>query len=209
VYSKGLIKVLFRALSDLPEFKSLGETPLTLTPEKVTLYFHLLEILCCVLQQHGFRSSHFLLDSGLAPRITSLLTSGEKHLRLVTLRVFRSCLKLNNRNINNHLIKHSIFGPIVDLTLRESRRDNLMSSACQEFFEFVRRENSKELINHIMKEREESIQKLAYGEIVGARFRNLIRRWEQNNEPLPTVVEVKREEYALPRSFPVLELTFR
>jgi protein phosphatase 4 regulatory subunit 3 len=99
VYSKGLLKVLFRALYDMPEYKVLHgrkkfsrdscialsitlETPLILTNERSMLYFHLLEILCCVIQQHGFRSTHFLLDSGLSPRIASLLCSGEKHLRL-------------------------------------------------------------------------------------------------------------------------------
>jgi len=185
--------VLFRALSDMPEYKSLSETPLSLTGEKSTLYFHLLEILSCVIQQHGFRSTHFILDSGLAPRLASLLSSGEKHLRLVALRIFRSCLKLNNRNINNHLIKHGIFAPIIDLTVRESKRDNLMSSACQDFFEYIRKENPKELINHIMKERMDSIRKLAEGDIVGIRFQNLIRRWEQNNEPPPAATETRQE----------------
>jgi protein phosphatase 4 regulatory subunit 3 len=46
-----------------------------------------------------------------------------------------------------------------------------------------------------MKEHSESIRTLATGEIVGTRFQNLIRRWEQNNEPPPLVTDIKREEY--------------
>lgn len=32
--------------------------------------------------QHGFRSNHLLLDTAVAPRIASLLTTRDKHLRL-------------------------------------------------------------------------------------------------------------------------------
>lgn len=54
-------------------------------------------------------------------------------------RYFRVLLRLNNRNLFNHLMKIDAFGPILDLTLRESRRDNLLSSTCQEFFEHIRK----------------------------------------------------------------------
>lgn len=54
-------------------------------------------------------------------------------------RFFRVLLRLNNRNLFNHLIKIDALGPILDLTLRESRRDNLLSSTCQEFFEHIRK----------------------------------------------------------------------
>jgi hypothetical protein len=46
-----------------------------------------------------------------------------------------------------------------------------------------------------MKERLDSVQTLAEGDIVGIRFQNLIRRWEQNNEPPPPATEAKRVSY--------------
>ena len=49
------------------------------------------------------------------------------------------CLKLNNHNTFAHLMKHDVLKPILELTVRESRRDNLLSSSCQEFFEHMRR----------------------------------------------------------------------
>lgn len=105
-----------------------------------------------------------MLSSNVASRMGSLLTAKDKHLRLgkfhyilfavltysspmgiytmVTLaafRFFRVALRLNNHNLFTHLIKLDALKPVVDLTLQESRRDNLLSSACQEFFEFMRK----------------------------------------------------------------------
>lgn len=54
-------------------------------------------------------------------------------------RFFRVLLRLNNRNLFLGLIKHDIFDPILNLTIQESKRDNLLSSSCQEFFEHIRR----------------------------------------------------------------------
>ena len=59
--------------------------------------------------------------------------------RTAALRFFRTCLRLNNNNLLNHLKKHQVFLPILKLTLRESKRDNLLSSCCQEMFEAMRR----------------------------------------------------------------------
>ena len=59
--------------------------------------------------------------------------------RTAALRFFRTCLRLNNNNLLNHLKKHRVFLPILKLTLRESKRDNLLSSCCQEMFEAIRR----------------------------------------------------------------------
>lgn len=54
-------------------------------------------------------------------------------------RFFRTCLRLKNGNIFKHIVKHDVFRPILALTTRESKRDNLVSSTCLEFFDFMRR----------------------------------------------------------------------
>lgn len=54
-------------------------------------------------------------------------------------RFFRLLLKQNNNNMHVLVIKHAILKPILDLTIRESRRDNLLSCSCQEYFEHMRR----------------------------------------------------------------------
>jgi protein phosphatase 4 regulatory subunit 3 len=64
------------------------------------------------------------------------------------LRFFRICLKMNNRNLFNHLYKHDCFTPITDLTVREAKKENLLSSTCQEFFEFMRKVRSRSSNHH-------------------------------------------------------------
>jgi protein phosphatase 4 regulatory subunit 3 len=54
-------------------------------------------------------------------------------------RFFRICLRINNRNLFSHLIKLDVLQPIIDLAVKESVRDNLISSSCQEFFDHLRK----------------------------------------------------------------------
>ena len=61
------------------------------------------------------------------------------HCLAAAFRFFRTCLRLKNGNIFKHLVKHDVFKPILELTLRESKRDNLLSSSCLEYFDFMRR----------------------------------------------------------------------
>ena len=60
-------------------------------------------------------------------------------LHIASFRFFRTCLRLKNGNIFKHLIKHDVFQPILQLTTRESKRDNLVSSTCLEYFDYMRR----------------------------------------------------------------------
>jgi protein phosphatase 4 regulatory subunit 3 len=164
-----------------------------------------------------------MLTSGISSHVATLLSTKDKHLRLgqwpsvshlscltlpiAALRFFRIHLKNNNRNFVNHLIKLEVFRPIFELTIKESRRDTLVSSSCQEFFEFMRRvrqppiflwlilsamqENMKELISHVMINYEDRIKQLSDSRFCGQCFRGFIRRYEMNIHPPPPELEEK------------------
>ena len=127
-----------------------------MSKERTNLFLYLCDLLCNFALQHSFRSHFFLLSSNISTRLASLLSSRDKHLRLGMLhgapasahsnqastaafRFFRICLRINNRNLSNHLIKFDILQPIIDLAVKESGRDNLISSSCQEFFDHLRK----------------------------------------------------------------------
>ncbi|CAL1700107.1 unnamed protein product [Somion occarium] len=184
-FYKQCAEILFKPFFDLPEFKTMTETSLPLSRERTNLLLHLCELLSSFALQHSFRSHFYMLSSNVAVRVASLLRAKDKHLRLAALRFFRVLLRLNNRNLFNHLIKHDILKPLLELTLQESRRDNLLSSSCQELFDFIRRENLKELINHCMTKHEDLVKALAATQLGSARFKGFIRRWEINIEPPP------------------------
>ncbi|KAF8592690.1 DUF625-domain-containing protein [Ramaria rubella] len=192
---------LFKPMAELPDHQKVTEPTLRLSRERSNLYLYLCDLLTSFILQHSFRSHFFLVSTTntlppLVPRIASLLRAREKHLRLAALRFFRACLKLGNRNLFLHLIKHDAIVPILDLTAREAKWDNLLSSCCQEFFEHIRKENFKDILAHLMTKYEAKVQELAQSPVCGQRFQNLIRRWEINNEPPPK--EPEKSQTAAP-----------
>ncbi|KAL6307189.1 component of IIS longevity pathway SMK-1-domain-containing protein [Sparassis latifolia] len=184
-FYKHCIGTLFRPLDDIPVFSELTEPVLVLSRERANLYFYLCDLLSTFILQHSFRSHFYILSSDISLRVASLLSARDKHLRLAAFRVFRTCLKLNNPGLFNQLISKHLFKPILDLTLRESHRDNLLSASCQEFFEHMRKENLKDLIAHCMTVYGPRVRELAESPMGGPRFKAFIRRWEMNVEPPP------------------------
>ncbi|KAH7931318.1 DUF625-domain-containing protein [Leucogyrophana mollusca] len=184
-FYKNCIDILFKPFSDIPEFRKLTEPILRLSREKTNLYLYLCDLLCNFAQQHAFRIHFYMLSSNISARVATLLSARDKHLRLAAFRFFRVCVKMNNRNFLNHLMKLDVLKPILDLTLQESRRDSLLSASCQELFDHMRRENMKELIHHCMTKHDALVRRLAETPLGGPRFISFIRRWEMNVEPPP------------------------
>ena len=116
-----------------------SEGLLVTSRERTNLYLQLCELLANFIIQHSFRSHFYVISSSIAGHVATLLNARDKHLRLAAFRVFRVILRLNNRALFNNLVKADLYKPILDLTIRESRRDNLLSSTCKEFFEYMRK----------------------------------------------------------------------
>lgn len=191
-FYKHCVETLFRPFGDIPEFKNASDSSLTMSRERANLFLYLCDLLSTFTLQHSFRSHFYILSSNVAIHVASLLGARDKHLRLAAFRFFRACLKLNNSNIFKYFIKHDLLQPILDLTVQESRRDNLLSATCQEFFEYMRSENLKDVIQHCMTQHEAQIRQLAESPLGGPRFRNFIARWEMNIEPPPEAEKIEK-----------------
>lgn len=61
-------------------------------------------------------------------------------------------------------------------------RDNLLNSACLELFEFIKRENIKMIVQHVVETYRERLQTITYVDT----FQNLILRYDQMHEPVTT-----------------------
>ncbi|KAH8118659.1 DUF625-domain-containing protein [Phellopilus nigrolimitatus] len=200
-FYKVSVETLLRPLThDIPDHHELKNTPFKPSRERGNLYLYLCDLLCSFAIQHSFRSYFFVLSSNIVSRVASLLSIRDKHLCLAALRFFRICLKMNNRNLFTHMHKHECFTPIANLAVREARRENLLSSTCQEFFEYMRKENLKDPINHIMEKHEADMRELAKSALGASTFQGVVARWEINKEPLPAEGE-KRQPIAIPRVF--------
>ncbi|CAD6928722.1 unnamed protein product [Tilletia controversa] len=187
---------LFSPLKELPDFRFLrGGRQLDLVQRSQSALFgHLCDLLSFTMVNHSFRSQYFLISSQISRRVASLLGAREKHIRLSSLRFFKTCLNSNNQYTNRHFAKIDLFGAVLELLAAEADRDNLVSSACLEFFDFIRKENMKQVISHLMENHAAQLQSLAGHHIVGKTFTGLALQFHKNSEVLPAETNNAAEE---------------
>ncbi|KAI1320357.1 Platinum sensitivity protein [Mortierella claussenii] len=136
------------------------------------------QILSFMVRNHTFRSKYYVLSSGVVGKICLLLRNRDQHLRLSALRFFRTCIGMNDEFYHRYLIKHNIIQHIVDTLLSTHNKNNLLNSACIEFFDFIRSENIKSLISHIVPLYGEKLKGIDYVNT----FKVLIRKYEQQQD---------------------------
>ncbi|KAJ5495127.1 hypothetical protein N7539_000243 [Penicillium diatomitis] len=164
-------KRLFQPLKHIANRMSLNE----LTFQEVTLYSHLVDILTFFVRQHLFRTRNVIHSESLAPRVAQLLTVPQKHLKLVSLKFFRTLISLQDTFYQALMTHNNTFGLILDIVCETMPRDNLLNSACLELFEFIKRENIKPFILHVVEKYRDKLDQITYVDT----FRNLILRYDQ------------------------------
>ncbi|MCJ1458189.1 Platinum sensitivity protein [Mycoblastus sanguinarius] len=162
---------LFQPLKDLEKRETLSD----ITFHEVQLFNHLVEIIIYLSRTHQFRSKYYIFTEGLASRIAQLLSAPQKHLKLTALKFFRQCVGLQDEFYNRQITQQNHFGPILNIVYETMPRDNLLNSACLELFEFVKRENLKPLIVHLVETYRNKLQEINYVDT----FQTLILRYDQ------------------------------
>lgn len=102
---------------------------------------NLLSSLCDLfsfITMHGMFCKNYLLHSNLLKQSSLLLKHPKSHVRLAVLRVFRVALGLNDEFYRRLLINQEVIGKILTCLLDTDGKNNLLNSACLEFFEYVR-----------------------------------------------------------------------
>ncbi|KAI1425436.1 component of IIS longevity pathway SMK-1-domain-containing protein [Xylaria sp. FL1777] len=170
-YEKSAVK-LFQPLIALQD-----RTAMEFTNVEASAFSYLVEILCFFIRQHQHRSKFFVLTNNIVPRITQLLQSPEKFLKLVAVRFLRQLVGSQDEFYIKHLAEKRVLAPVLDLLIKTMPRDNLISSACLELFEHIKKETIKELIKHLVENYREKLQGLSYMEL----FRTMIVRYDQTS----------------------------
>ncbi|KAJ3376753.1 Platinum sensitivity protein [Lobulomyces angularis] len=119
-----------------------------------------------------------------------LLKCKESYIRLSALRFFRTCVGMKDEFYNRHLLKLDIFGPIIQAFNETKSKYNLFNSACLEFFEFIRKENIKTLINYIGEKYSKSFDDVDYIDT----FSSIILKYEQSKDPCGGLDEKENSE---------------
>ncbi|KAL1967700.1 hypothetical protein VTN77DRAFT_2957 [Rasamsonia byssochlamydoides] len=164
-------KRLFAPLKQLEGRSTLND----LTFQEVSLYAHLVDILTFFVRQHLFRSRNFIHSESLTPRVAQLLTVPQKHLKLTALKFFRTLISLQDTFYIAQMTHNNTFGLILDIVYETMPRDNLLNSACLEMFEFIKRENIKAIITHVVEKYRDKLKAITYVDT----FENLILRYDQ------------------------------
>ncbi|KAL8733225.1 MAG: hypothetical protein Q9166_002242 [cf. Caloplaca sp. 2 TL-2023] len=162
---------LFKPLKDLEKRKPV----MNLTLQEVSLFHHLIEILMFLIRYHLFRSKIFVFQEGLPARIAQLLACQHKHLQLTALKFFRACIGLQDEYYIQQMTRNLLFEPILNIVYDTMPRDNLLNSVCLELFEFVKRENVKTVIVHVVENYREKLEEINYVDT----FQSIILRYDQ------------------------------
>lgn len=163
-------KKLFKPLVDLKDREDKN-----FSVHQVSLFIYLIEILCFFVRQHTHRSKYFVLSEQLGQRIAQLLSSPEKYLKLTALKFFRNLIGLQDEFYNQQMMRENLFEPVLDIVIETMPRDNLLNSACLEFFDFIRRENIKTLISHLVEKYRDKLTQITYVDTFG----NFVMRYDQ------------------------------
>ncbi|GAP83561.1 putative suppressor of Mek1 [Rosellinia necatrix] len=170
-YGKSAIK-LFQPLMALQDRPAMNFTNI-----EASAFSYLVELLCFFIRQHQHRSKIFVMTHDIVSRVTQLLQSPEKFLKLVAVRFLRQLVGSLDEFYIRHLSEKQAIEPVLDLLIQTIPRDNLISSACLELFEHVKKENIKELVKHMVENYREKLQGLSYMEL----FRTLLLRYDQTS----------------------------
>ncbi|KAL7473328.1 hypothetical protein ACHAXS_013784 [Conticribra weissflogii] len=117
-----------------------------------------LEIMSFCVRAHVNRMKFFVLRTRLLSSILKVLCqttpssifSGERCLKLSCLKFLRAVLSVKDEFYHRHIIQYNLFAPVFDVFRSNHRGDNLLSSAILEICDFIRAENLKSLLEHIV-----------------------------------------------------------
>lgn len=164
----------------------------------------LCELLAYCCQHHGYHIKYFTLGNNIAAKVSKLLSSTQpKHVALGTLanvkpqrsngvsltrglfllyaaalRFFRAMVAAKDDFYNRHIMKFKLFDPIVQLFVANGRKYNLINSAVIELFDYIRKENIKALLKHVIENYSDTFKEVDYVET----FKLLQLKYEQNKD---------------------------
>lgn len=115
------------------------------------------ELFSFCVRAHLCRMKVFLLKSRVMGNVLKLLRphpvgiSGDRCLKLATLRFLRAVLSVNDESYHRHIIQHNLFASVFEAFRANPVGDNLVSSAIVEMCDYIHSENIKSLLDYIVR----------------------------------------------------------
>ncbi|XP_022174234.1 serine/threonine-protein phosphatase 4 regulatory subunit 3A isoform X1 [Myzus persicae] len=148
--------------------------------QNAQLLAHILELLTFCVEHHAYHIKTCILNKDLLKRVLVLMKSAHKFLVLGALRFMRKIVALKDEFYNRYIMKGCLFGPVIDCLLDNNGRYNLLDSAIIELFEFIKLEDIKILIAHVVENYGKKFEHIDYVQT----FKALRIRHSQQTEKL-------------------------
>ncbi|KAK3507598.1 hypothetical protein QTP70_029670 [Hemibagrus guttatus] len=135
----------------------------------------ILELLTFCVEHHTYHIKNYIMNKDLLRRVLVLMNSKHTFLALCALRFMRRIIGLKDEYYNRYIIKGNLFEPVINALLDNGTRYNLLNSAIIELFEFIKVEDIRSLIAHIVDNFYKALESIEYVQT----FKGLKGRYEQ------------------------------
>ena len=93
----------------------------------------------------------------------------------MAIRFFRQLIGMQEEFYIKQITEKQALGPVLEVLIETMPRDNLLSSACLDLFEHIKKENMKDLVKHLVVNHREQLTSLSYM----TTFRDILLRYDQ------------------------------
>ncbi|KAG2493475.1 hypothetical protein HYH03_008292 [Edaphochlamys debaryana] len=138
----------------------------------------ILELLSFCVQNHSYRIRYYTLRNNLLEKVLRLLHRRERWLVCATVRFMRVCVALKDDFWTRYILRTNCFGPLMVVFFENGERYNLLNSAVLDLIDFIRRENIKPMLEHLVETYGPRFEELSYVET----FRQLRLKYDQAPE---------------------------
>jgi len=136
----------------------------------------MIDLLIYCVQNHQYRIKYYVLRNHIVQHVLHLTERKEKYVVTAGIRFLRACVGLKDDFYNRYLIKSNAFAPVMKVFADNGDKYNLLNSAILDLVDFIRRENIRALIHHLVDEYESGFEKVYYVDT----FRLLKLRYQQS-----------------------------
>ncbi|XP_065772751.1 serine/threonine-protein phosphatase 4 regulatory subunit 3B-like [Muntiacus reevesi] len=171
------------------------------TDPELASAFHLMGILCALLDPNNMTTAsshcekseflHFFCKHCMHNFLAPLLSTTSEYIRdkdnivgsdennnLCAIRFMRRMIGLRDELLNRYIIKGNFFEPVVNALLKNGTRYNMLNSAIVELFDYIRMEDIKSLVAHIVEKFYATLKSVEYVQT----FKGLKVKYEQEKE---------------------------
>nr|XP_006812197.1 PREDICTED: serine/threonine-protein phosphatase 4 regulatory subunit 3A isoform X4 [Saccoglossus kowalevskii] len=140
----------------------------------------ILELLSFCVEHHTYHIKNYIINKDFLRRVLILMKSRHTFLVLSVVRFVRRIIGMKDEFYNRYIIKGQLFLPVVNAFQANGDRYNLLNSAILEMFEFIRMEDVKSLITHLIETHYGVFEKVDYVQT----FKVLKLKYEQQQDRL-------------------------